>query len=58
MGYYKTLHKSKLDFFLKEMCKDLKQVVRECYVYQVNKSKAMLLIGLLQSLLIPQQPWI
>lgn len=39
IGYHKTLYKVKLDFYWPCMRKDIKMVVNECQIYQMNKSK-------------------
>lgn len=46
MGYHKTLHRAKLDFYCLGMRKDVKWVVRECQTCQVNKVETVLPTGL------------
>lgn len=58
VGYHKTLHKAKLDFYWPGMRKDIRRLVKECQVCQVNKSDNAFPAGLLQPLPIPQTPWL
>lgn len=53
MGYHRTLKKANLDFTWPGMRKDIKKLVRECQVCQVNKSENVMSPGLLQPLPIP-----
>lgn len=40
------------------MRKDVKKLVKECQIFQVNKHEASMPARLLQPLPIPQQPWL
>lgn len=53
MGYNKTLYQAKLDFCWLGMRKDVKKLMKECQVCQVNKYETSMPAGLLQPLPIP-----
>jgi hypothetical protein len=56
-GFHKTVHRAKRDFYWKGMRKDIKKLVRECDICQVNKPETIHPAGLLQPLPIPSRPW-
>lgn len=47
MGYHKTLHKARLYFYWLGKRKDIKKVVRECQIFQVNKTETIFPGGIL-----------
>jgi hypothetical protein len=57
LGYHKTVHRAKLDFYWKGMRNDIKKFVRECEICQVNKHETIHPAGLLQPLPIPSRIW-
>jgi hypothetical protein len=56
-GYHKTVQRAKVDFYWRGMRKDIKKLVKECEVCQVNKHETIHLAGLLQPLPIPTRAW-
>ncbi|XP_042958052.1 uncharacterized protein LOC122293563 [Carya illinoinensis] len=57
MGYHKTLHRAKQDFYWKGMRKDVKTFVKECEICQACKHETLHPAGLLQPLPVPSSPW-
>lgn len=58
LGYVKTLHRIKQDFYWPDMKKDLQQYIKECDVCQRVKHENCRSVGLLQPLPIPSKPWL
>ena len=57
-GYLKSFQRFKKDFYWTSMVRDLKQFVRECDACQRLKSETCLPAGMLQSLAVPNRPWL
>ena len=57
LGYLKTFHRAKRDWFWRGMKKDLKEYFKGCELCQRNKHETSKLVGLLQPLDIPHTPW-
>ncbi|KAF5443243.1 hypothetical protein F2P56_035816, partial [Juglans regia] len=54
-GYLQTYQRAKRDFYWQGMKNDIKRLVRECDICQINKNETTLPPGLLQPLPIPSQ---
>jgi len=57
IGYDKTIHRARRDFFWLGMKADLRAYVRECDVCQKVKAENVSPAGLLQPLPVPERPW-
>jgi hypothetical protein len=57
LGYLKTLHRTKRDWFWQGMNKDIKAYIRGCDTCQRIKHETNKPAGLLQPLSIPPRPW-
>lgn len=57
LGYLKTFHRAKRDWFWRGMKKDLKEYFKGCELCQRNKHETSKPVGLLQPLDIPHTPW-
>lgn len=58
VGYHKTLQKAKMNFYWEGRHKDIKKLVWECEVCQINKHETVQYPGLLQPLSFPDSPWL
>lgn len=56
-GFLKTYHRGKRDFYWRSMKHDIKKIVRECHICQINKIEIVPYPGLLKPLPIPNQAW-
>ena len=57
LGFLKTYHRVKKDFFWDGLKSDIQKFVAECLVCQKNKVETIKTPGLLQPLSIPSQRW-
>ena len=57
LGFPKTYHRVKKEFFWDGLKSDIQKFVAECLVCQQNKVEAIKTLGLLQPLSIPSQCW-
>jgi hypothetical protein len=57
LGFLKTYHRVKKDFFWDGLKTDVQRFVAECLVFQQNKVETIKTPGLLQPLAIPSQCW-
>jgi hypothetical protein len=57
LGFLKTYHRVKKDFFWDGLKTDVQRFVAECLVCQQNKVETIKTLGLLQPLSIPSQRW-
>jgi hypothetical protein len=58
VGYDKTIHKARKDFFWLGMKSDVKRFIRECDICQRVKAENVSPVGLLQPLPILKRPWL
>jgi hypothetical protein len=58
VGYDKTIHRARKDFFWPGMKYDVKRFIRECDICQRVKAENVSLVGLLQPLPILKRPWL
>ena len=57
LGFLKTYHRVKKEFFWDGLKFDIQKFVAECFVYQQNKVERIKTPSLLQPLCIPSQCW-
>ena len=57
LGFLKTYHRVKKEFFWDGLKSDIQKFVAECLVFQQNKVEKIKTPGLLQPLSIPSQRW-
>lgn len=58
VGYHKTLHRAKMDFYWEGIRRDIKKLARECEVCQTCKYETVHPVGLLQPFPILSSPWL